>query len=197
MAALDKVLHNRLSPPCEILTIDGPAESICMTSSADQGRNGEVEWFQVWATIQFEFSDLSDVQDIARVFVRMVVALLLGALLGYERETSGHAAGLRTHMLVSLGSAMFVIVPLQAGMAMEDVSRIVQGIAAGVGFLGAGAILKQPETDQIKGLTTAAGIWLTSAVGIAAGMGQEATAVLSAVFAWCLLAMLRWKTKGK
>lgn len=146
-----------------------------------------------WTTIQQEFSDLVDPSDNTRVCVRLLVALALGAALGYEREASGAAAGLRTHMLVSLGAALFVLVPLQAGMELEDVSRVVQGVAAGVGFLGAGAILKLRSAETITGLTTAAGIWLTAAVGVAAGMGLEATAVLSAVFAWVVLALLRWK----
>ena len=96
---------------------------------------------QSWATIQHEFSDLGDASDITRVCVRLMVALALGALLGYERESVGASAGLRTHMLVSLGSALFVLVPLQAGMTLEQVSRVLQEITAGIGFLGAGAIL--------------------------------------------------------
>lgn len=155
-------------------------------------------WEQSWTTIQQELSDLGDASDITRVCVRLLVALALGALLGYERESVGASAGLRTHMLVSLGSALFVLVPLQAGMSLEDVSRILQGVAAGIGFLGAGAILKLHDENQIKGLTTAAGIWLTAATGVAAGMGLEATAVLSALLAWVVLAVLRTsKTQRK
>jgi putative Mg2+ transporter-C (MgtC) family protein len=146
---------------------------------------------QSLAIVQAEFSDLGNAQDITRVCIRLGVALLLGALLGYEREVAGAQAGLRTHMLVCMGSALFVLVPLQAGMPVEDVSRVMQGITAGIGFLGAGAILKLESENVIKGLTTAAGVWLTAAVGVAAGMGLEATAVLSAVFAWVVLALLR------
>lgn len=147
-----------------------------------------------WMTIQQEFSDLGDPSDITRVCVRLLVALVLGGVLGYERESSGAAAGLRTHMLVSLGSALFVVVPYQAGMKIEDLSRVLQGVAAGIGFLGAGAILKR-QSEEIKGLTTAAGIWLTAAVGVAAGMGLEGTAILSAIFAWIVLSLLRRKRK--
>lgn len=150
---------------------------------------------QAWATIQGEFSDLGDVSDITRICVRLLVALALGALLGYERESAGSAAGLRTHMLVSLGSALFVLVPLQAGMRVEDLSRVIQGVIAGIGFLGAGAILKLQSEDQIKGLTTAAGIWLTAAIGIAAGLGMEMTAILSALLGWVVLAMARMASK--
>jgi putative Mg2+ transporter-C (MgtC) family protein len=154
-------------------------------------------WSEVLATIQKEFSDLGDVPDIITVCVRLAVALLLGALLGYERESVGASAGLRTHMLVSLGSAMFVLVPLQAGISPADVSRVLQGVTAGIGFLGAGAILKLENENIVKGLTTAAGVWLTAAVGVAAGMGQEATAVLSAVLAWIVLAMVRARHRDK
>lgn len=151
-------------------------------------------WAQSWATIQQEFSDLGDPSDVTRVLVRLLVALALGAVLGYEREASGASAGLRTHMLVSLGSALFVLVPAQAGMPPEDLSRVMQGVTAGVGFLCAGAIIKQTNED-VKGLTTAAGIWLTCAVGVAAGMGLEATAILSALFALAILSLLRYTKK--
>jgi putative Mg2+ transporter-C (MgtC) family protein len=147
---------------------------------------------QSWITIQQEFSDLGNVEDITRIVVRLMVAMLLGGILGYERESVGASAGLRTHMLVSLGSAMFVLIPLQAGMGIEDLSRVLQGVTAGIGFLGAGAILKQTDKSDIKGLTTAASVWLTAAVGIAAGMGREATAVLSALFALAILSILRF-----
>ena len=149
-------------------------------------------WEQSWMTIQQEFSDLGNVEDITRIVVRLMVAMVLGGMLGYERESVGASAGLRTHMLVSLGSALFVLIPLQAGMEMGDVSRVLQGVTAGIGFLGAGAILKQTDKNDIKGLTTAASVWLTAAVGIAAGMGREATAVLSALFALAILSMLRF-----
>lgn len=152
-------------------------------------------WHQCWMTIQEEFSDLGDASDITRVVVRLTVAVALGAMLGYERESVGASAGLRTHMLVSLGSALFVLIPLQAGMPINDVSRVLQGVTAGVGFLGAGAILKSQSENQITGLTTAAGVWLTAAIGVAAGMGREGTAVLSAIFALVILSLLKFKTK--
>jgi len=154
-------------------------------------------WLQVWQAILKEFSDLGDVTAITLVCVRMLVAVVLGAILGYERESAGAAAGLRTHMLVSLGSALFVLIPLQAGMQLEDISRVLQGVTAGIGFLGAGAILKSQDEKQITGLTTAAGVWLTAAVGVAAGMGREGTAVLSALFALGILSLLRFKTTGR
>jgi putative Mg2+ transporter-C (MgtC) family protein len=152
-------------------------------------------WEQSWITIQQEFSDLGDAHDITRVVVRLIVAVVLGGLLGYERESIGAPAGQRTHMLVALGSAIFVLIPLQAGMKIEDLSRVLQGVTAGIGFLGAGAILKLRDRNDIKGLTTAASVWLTAAVGVAAGMGRETTAVVSAVFAFVILSLLRRKDK--
>jgi putative Mg2+ transporter-C (MgtC) family protein len=150
-----------------------------------------VWWQRSWETIQHEFSDLGNPDDITRIVLRLLVALALGGLLGYERESIGASAGLRTHMLVSLGSALFVLIPLQAGMQIEDLSRVLQGVTAGIGFLGAGAILKQTDKNDIKGLTTAASVWLTAAIGVAAGMGREASAIVSAVFAFVVLSMLR------
>ena len=139
----------------------------------------------------------SDVAGVVRLLLRLTVAILLGALLGYERQQTGKAAGLRTHILVALGSALFVVAPLAAGMAIADVSRIVQGVAAGIGFIGAGAILKLTDARQIKGLTTAASIWLTAAVGVTAGLGRFGIAVVAAIFAWITLSVLnRFESAG-
>jgi putative Mg2+ transporter-C (MgtC) family protein len=141
--------------------------------------------------VQQEFSDLGSVEDITRLCVRLLVAVSLGGLLGYQRESVGAAAGLRTHMLVSMGSALFVLIPLQAGMQLMDLSRVLQGVTSGIGFLCAGAILKLHDENEIIGLTTAASLWLTAAVGIAAGMGREGTAVVSALFAFVILSLLK------
>lgn len=154
-------------------------------------------WQEIWLTVQQEFSDLGDTRGITQVVIRLLVAVALGAMLGYERESVGASAGLRTHMLVSLGSALFVLIPLQAGMPITDLSRVLQGVTAGIGFIGAGAILKLKDENQITGLTTAAGVWLTAAVGVAAGMGREATAVLSAVFALVILSLLHHGVEKK
>jgi len=152
---------------------------------------------RIWMTVVQEFSDLGNAEDITRIVLRLLVALVLGGLLGYERESVGASAGLRTHMLVSLGSALFVLIPLQAGMHIQDLSRVLQGVTAGIGFLGAGAILKQADKNDIHGLTTAASVWLTAAIGVAAGMGREATAIVSAVFAVIVLSILRRATKRR
>lgn len=145
----------------------------------------------IWQTLREEFSDISDPAQVTRVCVRLLVAVLLGGMLGYERESRGISAGLRTHMLVALGAAIFVLVPLEAGVSQADLSRVLQGVVTGVGFLGAGAIIKLNQEQEIKGLTTAASVWLTAAIGVAAGMGREMTAILSALLALFILAALR------
>ncbi len=124
---------------------------------------------------------------LASAILRLLIAMLLGGALGMEREWAGKIAGLRTHMLTALGAALFVLAPRLAGMNDEAVSRILQGVVAGIGFLGGGVILKQDEEGRIRGVTTAAGIWLTSAVGICAGMGRLWLAVLSTGLAIVIL----------
>lgn len=126
-------------------------------------------------------------ETLARVVFRLGVAALLGGIIGVQRERVGKAAGLRTHMLVALGSALFVVAPIEFGMSDEAMSRIIQGLVTGVGFLGAGAILKLEGNRQITGLTSAAGLWLTAAVGIAAGLGQWGSAVVGVVSSLLIL----------
>lgn len=150
-----------------------------------------MEWWEIAGrTIASEFSDIPDLEHGVRVSVRLLLAAFLGGILGYEREYKGKAAGLRTHMLVSLGAALFVLVPLEAGMPIEDLSRVIQGIVTGIGFLGAGTILKGTSLDDVKGLTTAAGIWLTAAIGVAAGLGHESTAVLTTLLALVIFLLM-------
>jgi putative Mg2+ transporter-C (MgtC) family protein len=148
-------------------------------------------WTQILDTLQQEFSDLSDVPQVTRVVLRLALALLLGALIGYERERRGVDAGLRTHMLVAVGTAVLVLVPQQAGMEADQLSRVVQGIAAGIGFLGAGTVLKLENLREIHGLTTAAGIWTTAAIGIAVGIGRESTAVLTTFIVLVVFSLIR------
>ena len=142
-------------------------------------------WHEVWQTLQAEFADLGDAKQLTQITVRLLIAALLGGILGFEREHKGKAAGVRTHMLVALGAALFVLVPQTSGAEADAMSRVVQGIIAGIGFLGAGTILKNQEGDEghVKGLTTAAGLWMTAAIGVAAGLGKEATALLSTLLA--------------
>ena len=147
-------------------------------------------WHEVATTVASEFSDLADVPAVTRVVLRLGVAALLGGLIGWERERRRKAAGLRTHMLVSLGSALFVLVPQQVGVSDADLTRVVQGLVAGIGFLGVGTIIKGRDEAHVQGLTTAASIWATAAIGVAAGLGREATALLSTVMTLAILLAL-------
>jgi putative Mg2+ transporter-C (MgtC) family protein len=145
---------------------------------------------QIWSTIVSEFSDVPDVSTLTRITMRLLIAAILGGILGYERERKGRSAGVRTHMLVAVGAALFVIGPTQSGMPIEDMSRVLQGIVQGIGFLGAGAIIVRATKNQIEGLTTAANIWATAGIGVIAGLGLEATAVLSALIMLIILAVV-------
>jgi putative Mg2+ transporter-C (MgtC) family protein len=149
-----------------------------------------VMWNTVLETLRSEFSDAPDVEQLTRLMTRLLLAALLGGMLGYERERRGKAAGIRTHMLVAMGATLFVLVPALHGMAMADLSRVVQGLITGIGFLGAGAIVKHRDEEDVQGLTTAAGIWMTAAIGVACGLGRETTALLSALLALAVLAVL-------
>jgi putative Mg2+ transporter-C (MgtC) family protein len=149
-------------------------------------------WQEVGDTVVEEFADLTDAAQATRIVLRLTVAALLGGLLGIEREHKGKAAGIRTHMLVAMGSALFVLVSQQAGIIATDMSRVIQGLIAGIGFLGAGTILKGHAEEKVQGLTTAAGIWMTAAIGMAAGLGLEVTAVLSTLLALGIFSVVPW-----
>lgn len=145
---------------------------------------------EIWSTILMEFSDLPDVATVTKVSVRIVIAAVLGGILGYERERKLISAGVRTHMLVAVGAAIFMIGPTQAGMSLGDLSRVIQGVIQGIGFLGAGAIIVGTSTRKVQGLTTAASIWAAAGIGLAAGLGIEATAVLSTIVVLFVLAVV-------
>ncbi len=133
---------------------------------------------------------LPDWTELTRVVIRLVAAMVLGAIIGYERERACKAAGLGTHMLVAMGSTLFVISCGAAEMSMDGLSRVIQGIATGIGFIGAGAILKQQDEREIEGLTTAAGIYMTAATGVAVGLGALGLALLGVFLAWVVLGLL-------
>ncbi len=147
-------------------------------------------WQEIWTAIVIEFSDIPDLATMTRLVLRLVLAAVLGGILGYERELKASSAGVRTHMLVAVGAALFVIAPLQSGMEISDMSRVLQGIVQGIGFLGAGAIIVRAGQQKIKGLTTAANIWATAGIGVVVGLGLEATAVLSTVVVLTILAVV-------
>lgn len=135
-------------------------------------------------------SGLPPVERMAVVTIRLLAAAILGAIIGFQREQAGKPAGVRTHMLVSMGAAFFVIAPLESGFSTADLSRIIQGIVTGIGFIGGGAILKLRDEREITGLTTAAGILMTSAIGVGVGLGRLGSAILGVVLAWIVLAIL-------
>ena len=144
----------------------------------------------ILATLRDQFSDLSDAPEFTRFVVRLLLAVILGAAIGYERERRRRAAGLRTHMLIALGVALVVIAAERSAFAPTDLSRVLQGVLAGIGFLGAGAILKRGESEQVKGLTTAASVWATSAIAISAGLGRATMAIIATIIALLILAVL-------
>ena len=146
-------------------------------------------WQAVWATAKAEFSDLGDPADVTQVLMRLGLALILGGVLGFEREMSQRDAGMRTHMMVAVGAALFVVVPLQAGFSQDNMSRVLQGLVSGIGFLGAGAIMK--EGANITGLNTAATLWGSAAVGACAGADLIGEAVIAALFVLASNTLLR------
>jgi putative Mg2+ transporter-C (MgtC) family protein len=147
-------------------------------------------WDTIVSTLAAEFSDLADPAALTQLVTRVVLATVLAALVGYERERRGSSAGLRTHMMVGLAVSLLVVASEQSGMDRENVSRVIQGVFAGIGFLGAGAIIKQDATDQVRGLTTAATLWATAAIATAAGLGREGTAIIATLLALVILSLL-------
>lgn len=135
-------------------------------------------WARFVETLADELADTTDLEHAVRITLRLGLAAVFGLLLGFEREHRGKAAGIRTHMMVAVGSALFVIAPSLSGSEEDAMSRVIQGIVAGVGFLCAGTILKSEDNRDVKGLTTAAGVWLTAAIGIACGLGSILIALL-------------------
>lgn len=133
------------------------------------------------------------------IFGRLALAVFLGALIGIEREVSRKYAGLRTYALVSLGAALFAVLSEETyrffwktvgGTPNFDPSRIISQIVVGVGFLGAGMVIFHKE--KIMGLTTAAGIWVTAAIGAAVGIGAYVPAIMATILTLFILIVLHW-----
>ena len=141
---------------------------------------GEALWQELVA-------GLPDNTEMARIIVRLPVATVLGGILGFQRAEAGKAAGIRTHILVAMGAAIVVLVPQLTGMSSDGLSRVIQGIVTGIGFIGGGVILKMSEEHQIVGITTAASIWLTATLGIATGTGRLGLAVVGAILGFVVL----------
>ena len=132
------------------------------------------------------------------ILIKLLVATFLGALIGLERERSHKAAGLRTHALVSLGSALLTILSLYMVNVINfenyDPSRIISNIIVGIGFIGGGAILR--SGFRITGTTTAASLWIVAAIGIATGVGFYYGAIVTAIIAYFLLTVV-WKLEKR
>ena len=127
------------------------------------------------------------------MMVRVFISFLLGGVLGFERERIGRPAGLRTHMLVCAGATCFTLAGIYGfggpTTSMRDPARVAAQIVAGVGFLGAGTIFRTPST--VRGLTTAASIWLVAGIGTLVGAGMYALAVFSTICGYATLTWLR------
>ncbi len=136
-------------------------------------------------------NELTDLAMLARVMFKMVFAFTLGSVVGLNREHAGENAGWRTHILVTMAAAAFVMAMKESGAAVADLCHVVQGVATGIGFLGAGVILRLTDSIRVRGLTTAASIWLTAAVGCAVGAGRFWLPVVASIFGWLTLAFVR------
>lgn len=133
------------------------------------------------------------------IAVQFLIAAVLSGVVGWERERRGRSAGLRTHMLVGAGAALFVGVagmvmntfPQQPPLLRFDPTRVIQGVILGIGFLGGGIIFVDRSESRIRGLTTAASIWVTTGIGLAVGLGRYLLAAFITVFVFVILHSLR------
>ena len=132
---------------------------------------------------------LPDMRQLIHVIIRLIAAVILGAIIGMQREATGKPAGLRTHILVTLGTTVFVVACNGFGMSSDGLSRVIQGIITGIGFIGAGSILKLSEERDIKGLTTSASVWMAAAIGVAVGLGVLGLALLATIFTLIVLTL--------
>jgi putative Mg2+ transporter-C (MgtC) family protein len=121
------------------------------------------------------------------ILARLLLALACGAVIGLNRDLHRKSAGIRTFGLVSVGSAIVALVIIQVSPDANAVSRVIQGVLTGIGFLGAGVILHQPTSSRVTGLTTAAAVWLTAGLGTACGLGQFPLAFAGLAVAFVIL----------
>lgn len=141
----------------------------------------------IWEELTY---GLPDTRQFIHVLIRLISSAFLGAVIGLQRERAGKPAGIKTHILATLGTTVFVLACTGYGMSSDGLSRVIQGIVTGIGFLGAGAILKLDESRDIKGLTTAASIWISAAIGVAVGLGGLGLAILATLLTTLVLAIL-------
>jgi putative Mg2+ transporter-C (MgtC) family protein len=142
-----------------------------------------------WSELSTSFPDS---RQFAIIVIRLLGAAILGAAIGFEREHAGKKAGLRTHMLVAAGTCVFVLGGLGNGMGHDAMSRVIQGIITGIGFVGAGSILKREEDKKIEGVTTSAAIWMAAAIGVACGLGGLGLALIATLLALVVLRITFW-----
>jgi putative Mg2+ transporter-C (MgtC) family protein len=133
-----------------------------------------------------------DSQHLIVILIRLTASALFGAAIGFEREHAGKKAGLRTHMLVSTGTTVFVLAGLNSGMPHDAISRVIQGIITGIGFVGAGSILKREEDKKIEGVTTSAAIWMAAAIGVSVGLGGLGLAIMATALSLVVLRITYW-----
>jgi putative Mg2+ transporter-C (MgtC) family protein len=145
-----------------------------------------------------------------QIFLRLIVATLIGTVLGLNREIHGKPAGMRTHALVALGAALITLISLELATTGKQVDsaavlRTIQGVMAGIGFLGGGVILRDDSHQSVHGLTTAASVWVVASLGIACGAGQWLTALMALALTLTVLIFLGriekrcigWFTRGQ
>jgi putative Mg2+ transporter-C (MgtC) family protein len=142
-----------------------------------------------WAELTSSFPDS---KQFAVIMIRLLGSAIFGAAIGFEREHAGKKAGLRTHMLVASGTTVFVLAGLGSGMEHDAISRVIQGIITGIGFVGAGSILKREDDKKIEGVTTSAAIWMAAAVGVACGLGALGLGLIGVVLSLIVLRITFW-----
>lgn len=139
----------------------------------------------------------TNIDEIHEILIRLGFAMVLGAILGIDRDMHRKPAGLRVLSMVCLGSCAIIMVSITAISAVTEAPgdgllRTVQGVLSGIGFLGAGVIMRTQGTDQVHGLTTAASVWMSAILGMICGAGQWLLATCLFLFAWCILVFGRW-----
>jgi len=133
------------------------------------------------------FRGIPETETLVRFLVRILAAVVFGSLIGLQRASVGKAAGMRTHVLVSTGTCLFVVAAIGGGFGDDAISRIVQGIVTGIGFIGAGTIVKGDQEGRVQGLTTASGIWMTSGIGVVTGLGMVGLGFIGTIITLVIL----------